>query len=346
MREHLRVGVIGAGWVAVSRHIPAFRRDSRTRVVAVMDPHLEHAEAVARRFGILGYYADIEEMLTKCRLDIVSVCTPPWAHCANAVAAMMRDCHVLVEKPMAMSLPECDVMISTASQKDRHLCVAHNFLFSHSMRQARLLAQSGALGRIIHVVAVQLSSPQRRLPRWYPRLPGGLFYDEVPHMLYLLQDFIGPLNLVGVNAEKDITQQHLLKRLDVYFETAIATAHLKMVFNSPVSEWLLTVIGERQILVVDVFRDILLVLPSDNGHRARDILKTSLLAVSQHLVGVLRSGARFFYGSLLYGHDILVNRFVTSVIEGSEVPVNPKDARDIVRLMHEILARAYSDARS
>lgn len=339
-RRPLAVGVVGAGWVAAARHIPSFLRDGRVRVEAVFDPAPERAQAVARRHRIPQVYGQLSDFLAH-GLDVVSICTPPWTHAPLAIEALRRGCHVLVEKPMAMSAEEALRMIEAARGSGASLCVAHNFLFSRSMRKALLLLESGQLGDVQHAIALQLSSPQRRLPVWYPDLPGGLFFDEAPHMVYLLRRFLGELSVLqawGQEAPAGVAQR--LDRVEARLGGDRGSAELSMSFRSPVSEWLLTVIGTRLVLVLDIFRDILVVQRADGAHGTGDVLKSSLRAFWQALAGFATSGALFSTGRLLYGHETLVRRFLDSVVDGAPLPVMPEEGMAVVQTMESILERA------
>ena len=95
----LRVGIVGMGWVATARHIPAFKRDGRSTIEAVLDRDRSKAESAARRFRIPRFFNRLEEFL-QAPLDVVSVCTPPWTHASLVEAAIRAGKHILVEKPM------------------------------------------------------------------------------------------------------------------------------------------------------------------------------------------------------------------------------------------------------
>jgi scyllo-inositol 2-dehydrogenase (NADP+) len=336
----LAVGVIGAGWVASARHIPSYLRDSRVRVEALLDPVPERAEEVACRHRIPHTYHELPDFLGH-KLDVVSICTPPWTHAPLAIAALRRGCHVLVEKPMAMSAEEASQMIEAAREGGASLCIAHNFLFSRSMSKALLLLESGQVGDVQHAIALQLSSPQRRLPAWYPDLPGGLFFDEAPHMVYLLRRFLGDLSVRqawGQEAPPGMDQR--LDRVEARLGGTRGGAELSMSFRSPVSEWLLTVVGTRLVLVLDIFRDILVVQKPDGTHGTGDVLKSSLRAFWQAAAGFATSGALFSTGRLLYGHETLVRRFLDSVVDGAPLPVTPEEGMAVVQTMESILEQA------
>ena len=232
-------------------------------------------------------------------------------------------------------------MIEASGESGASLCVAHNFLFSRSMRKAQLLLERGQVGEVQHALALQLSSPRRRLPTWYPKLPGGLFFDEAPHMVYLLRRFLGELSVEqawGQPAPPDAAQR--LDRVQARLQGARGGGDLSMSFRAPVSEWLLTVVGTRKVLVLDIFRDLLVVQSPDGAHGTIDVLKSSLGAFWQGLAGFATSGALFSTGRLLYGHETLVRRFIDSIVEGAPPPVTAEEGRAVVQTMEAILEQA------
>ena len=108
--QALKVGLIGCGSAAVSSwgHIPALKRIKQAELVAVCDRDEKLAKKTAEAFHINKYYSDLSDMLKSERMDMVDVCTPPRTHAEMSVMSMNAGRHVLVEKPMALSLTEAE----------------------------------------------------------------------------------------------------------------------------------------------------------------------------------------------------------------------------------------------
>jgi predicted dehydrogenase len=286
------------------------------------------------------------------RLDIVSICTPPWTHHPLALRFFERGCHVLTEKPMAMSGEEAAGMIDAARLAGTSLCVSHNFLFSRSMLRAERLIQRGEVGAIQHVVGLQLSSPSRRLPTWYADLPGGLFFDEAPHLVYLMRRFLGGLQVDFASVDRAQAGQQPVAHVQARLSGRTASGLLTMSFLAPVSEWVVLVVGSERVLMLDIFRDILAVLRPDGSHSPREVLSSSLRFALGLAKGFLTSGSLYASRHLLYGHDVLIGRFVDSILNGDPPPVGGEDGRQVVQAMRDILRTAgygtpsrFSDAR-
>lgn len=341
----LRVAVVGLGWVALNRHLPALRRRPDVEVAGVVDRSAEKAAAVARRLGIrrsAGTAGSPDDVHWLEEVDAVTIATPPASHHPLAAAWLEAGRHVLVEKPFAMTRAEAGDLARRAAASRRVLAVVHNFQFARSLRRARRLLDGGRLGELRAVWATQLSNPRRRLPRWYEELPLGLFADESPHLFYLVRAFAGAGVTVGDARVTASTEgRRTPNSVSVGFENGSVPARLDMRFEAPVSEWQLALLGSEALAVVDLFRDILVVVPNDGAHAARDILSNSAHALAGHIWGTAASGARMVFGRLDYGNDEVVRRFVEATRTG-EAPAGMgfEDGAAVVGLQHAVIDRA------
>lgn len=328
-----RVGVVGGGWVATARHIPGFRSHRDADVTVLYDRNAERARAVAEREGIPRWCASVEELLAE-PVDVVSLCTPPWTHAELAIAALERGVHVFTEKPMAMNATEATAMVTAARAADRLLCVSHNFLYSRAVRRADALLRNA--GPPTYAMGLQMSSLRRRLPTWYAELPGGLLFDELPHMIYTLDHFLGPLRVEGVRATTGDGGE--VRTAEIQLASDRGSGQVVTVFDSPVSEWHVGLVAPGAAVDLDLFRDICMVVKPDNEHKALDILRTSSRALFEHTRGFVASGARLVGRRLYWGHDALIRAFVDAVRSGGSSPVDPDTAVGVVRLTDGIVS--------
>ena len=336
----LKVGLIGGGWVASARYLPAFKRDRRVRVTALLDTDAEVARRVADRHGIPEVKRGLDDFLA-LPLDAVAITTPPATHAELIQAALAAGKHVLVEKPMTLTADAGRRLAAQAESQGLVLCPAHSFLFSRSLLRADAILASGRAGEVRGAIGMQMSSYRRRLPDWYPGLPGGLAYDEAPHLLYLMQHFLGELSLEvswreGPDAAHEITGARLRGER--------GSGYLSMWLGAPLSEWLFTLCCSRAVLVIDLFRDVLVLLPPEAGHRGRDVLAAAGWATGRFWRGVVASGWRSLGGRLLFGHDRLVRAFVDAVCDGTPSPVAAADGWRMVALMEQIGGRPEAPA--
>ena len=143
----LKAAIIGSGLIAKLKHIPAFHKHrDKVHLAALCDVNIEGARQAASAAGIPTAYADVAEMLAKEKPDIVDICTPPKTHAKLAIQVMQAGSHVLIEKPMAQSVEECDAIIAAARDNKVKVCVAHSDLFYYPFIEARKLVREGAIG--------------------------------------------------------------------------------------------------------------------------------------------------------------------------------------------------------
>jgi predicted dehydrogenase len=125
--DRVRVALVGAGYVA-AHHLRALKALAFVDVVGICDRDKSRAQALAERFGVTGVYPDLAAM-ADAKPHVVHILTPPEFHCPLALEAMNMGCHVLVEKPMAESTQECDLMMARAQEKGVQHSVNHSDLF-------------------------------------------------------------------------------------------------------------------------------------------------------------------------------------------------------------------------
>jgi predicted dehydrogenase len=234
---------------------------------------------------------------------------------------------------MALDLGEARSMADVASAAGRILTISHNFGFARSTRAAQ--DYLGPEPELLFASAVQLSSERRRLPVWYRDLPGGLLFDEVPHLLYTLRGWCGPLQLAGATATWRPDNHPGV--VEAQF-TGLVPAQATMVFGAPLSEWHVTLVGRRRVVDLDLFRDIAVRVGSDGAHLAGDIARTSAKAMLDHGLGFVGSGFEMLRGRLRWGHDLLIAAFVEACQGQRENPVPVGDALDVVAMTDELMA--------
>lgn len=148
----LRVGLIGAGTIAYSAHLPAIRKLRDTlELVAVADIRAGNAERAAREFGAAAYYEDYHQLLARGDIDFVDICTPEFLHAEQTEAAASAGVHVICEKPMAATVAEADRMIAACEQAGVRLMIAHSRRFTGRYQQIRKAIDRGDIGEVRYV---------------------------------------------------------------------------------------------------------------------------------------------------------------------------------------------------
>ena len=188
----LRVGILGSGGWA-GRYGAALQEATQVKLVAVACG--SRAPAYAEKFGI-RLEPSPEALCEANDIDIVAVVTPHGLHAAHAVLAAQCGKHVIVEKPMATCVAECDQMIRAAEKNHVKLMVAHSRRFFPLVKQAKALLDRGAIGRIL--MLRQLFSHNARSfgtkeGHWMsdPNLSMGFFIGYGIHQLDMTLHLVG-----------------------------------------------------------------------------------------------------------------------------------------------------------
>lgn len=149
MDRHLGVGIIGLG--VGLRHAQAVQQDPRTRLAGVADQDANIAARRGRELSPDQTATDYRELLANPAIDLIIVATPDHFHRDQTVAALLAGKHVLVEKPMAPSLAECQDMVDAARAAGKLLMVGHSVRFTPAFTTIKTLVDHGDLGEIYYV---------------------------------------------------------------------------------------------------------------------------------------------------------------------------------------------------
>ncbi len=189
----LRLAVVGCGAIASLHHMPAITLSDRVEAVVLVDVDEGRARKLAARFGVPEVATDTGGL--PGRVDAAVVALPNHLHAPVSIDLLRRGIHVLVEKPMAMNVRECDEMIAAAAEARAVLAVGHEFRFFDSSLLVGNLLRDGLLGEI-----VRFEMRQGVIPRWpfatdfflkKETAGGGVLADYGAHVLDLLLWWLG-----------------------------------------------------------------------------------------------------------------------------------------------------------
>lgn len=144
----IKVGIIGCGKIAQVRHIPEYLANPNAEICGFYDINLARAEELARKYGAKAY-PTYEALLADPSIDAVSVCAANHVHAEISIAALKAGKHVLCEKPMAISLEECEAMVAAARESGKYLMIGQNQRLAKAHVKARELIAQGAIGKVL-----------------------------------------------------------------------------------------------------------------------------------------------------------------------------------------------------
>ena len=181
--RRLRIGIAGLGR-AFSIMLPALASD-KLEIVAGADPRPEARERFTADFKAPAY-ATVEEMCAAPAVEAVYISTPHGFHRANVEAAAAHRKHILVEKPMALTLEDCQAMTAAARAAGVVLIVGHSHSFDLPIVKAREIIASGAVGELKMITSAYytdfLYRPRRR-EELDTAQGGGVMYNQAPHQV-------------------------------------------------------------------------------------------------------------------------------------------------------------------
>ena len=166
MGKPLKIGIIGSGGIA-GAHVRAYKKMDDVEIVAVADVMPGRAQEFIDRYELVGSrpFEDHRKLL-ELELDGVSICTPNSAHHQTSVDSLLAGKHVLVEKPMSVTLEQAVDMVHASKKSDRMLTIGFQPRYDPNMKVLQDIVQSGQLGKVYYV---QTGGGRRR------GMPGGTF---------------------------------------------------------------------------------------------------------------------------------------------------------------------------
>jgi predicted dehydrogenase len=345
----LRTGIVGCGLIA-EKHAAVVRGLRGCRLAAVCDRDIGLASRFARRFDVPGVYVGIDEMLASGTCDAVHITTPPATHAAVARKALEAGCHVLVEKPAAMTLAELDALGTAATRKGVRLAVVHNMLFEPATRQALSVVASGRLGRVVSLHVrdwypsgdAVLSNPAH----WCHRLPGGMFGEMLPHPLYLADALMPGVEPSHVSASRLHPATGLpCDELLVLLSGEGTMAVIGLSLNGPRELFEFDVVCERGVVRASV-TDGAVRIETDRGRPSRTALAMRNLSHGARIgLQTLAAGAMTLGRVRRSGHEVVLRDFYRALRSGEGFVVKPERMRSTTMLYERVCAMLPSYVR-
>jgi phthalate 4,5-cis-dihydrodiol dehydrogenase len=184
----LRLGIVGLGR-AFSLMLPTFIADTRVTLAAGTDPREQARRQFESDFGAPSY-SSIEDLCADKSVDAVYIASPHQFHAAHVEIAANAGKHILVEKPMALDLAECQLMIAAARRTGVHLIVGHSHSFNAPILRARELIASGRFGQLRMITALNFTDflyRPRRLEELSTKEGGGVVFSQAAHQVDIVR---------------------------------------------------------------------------------------------------------------------------------------------------------------
>ena len=350
----LKVAIVGCGKIA-DAHASQIQRVGGCEIVGVCDRELLMAKQLYERFPVKRYFADLSDLVSEARPDVVHITTPPESHFEIARFCLENGCHVYVEKPFTVDAEEAGRLVDLAYQCGLKLTAGHNYQFSHAARRMRALVETGYLGEPpVHMESYygyDLGDPSyaRALLgdkyHWVRRLPGKLLHNVISHGIARIAEFLtsddpqviacgfaSPL-LKGIGETEIVDELRVMiseeERTTAYFTFS---SQMKPVLQE------FRIYGSKNGLILDQSHEVLIRLRGAKFKSYADYFIPPVLLAKQYL-GDLLSNTSLFLNRDFHmdsGMKYLIESFYHSIREDAPVPIPYREILLTAKIMDAI----------
>jgi predicted dehydrogenase len=258
----IRYGIVGLGRAGWGIHVHQLRGRADAKITAVVDPVKERRDEAAAEFGCAAY-TSLSRMLAQSGgdIDVVVIATPSVDHGRDTKKALRAGKHVVVEKPMAMSLAEADSMIAAADEAGKLLIIHQNYRFFPEFLHLKEIIDSGLLGRVFHIRNYIAGFTRRNDWQTLSKNGGGHLNNTCVHFLdQILQLLPGRVEQVMGDLQQIASAGDVEDHVKALIRTdAGATADIEISFAQnvaiPLPKWI--VAGAHGTLTSDGSKSIL-----------------------------------------------------------------------------------------
>lgn len=247
----MNFAIIGCGFIA-KKHAVAIEKISNASLVAVCDKQPDTMEFYANTYGAKPY-TDSQEMLKDQSIDVVCICTPSGLHAVIAEQVALAKKHIVLEKPIAMTIEETDRIINAAKSNGIKLTIVHPNRFRTAVQETKKILDSGLLGKISHANCLV---NWNRGQEYYDQAPwrgtkshdGGVLMNQAIHNLDLLLWFMGePKELFSMEATRlrDIEAEDVSAGIIRFENGALANVQASSTVYPKNFEESITIFGEK-----------------------------------------------------------------------------------------------------
>lgn len=332
-----RVGIIGCGKI-FPMHAYSIQGLSQVEIVSVCDVDKVKAKTAATTFAC-RYYMNYEEMYEKEKLDSVHICTPHYLHPKMTLEAMKRGIHVLLEKPVAISLDEAYEISQGKNQYGVQVMVSFQNRFNPASIRIKEILESGILGPVLGArasLAWQRTDEYYQESSWkgtWEKEGGGVVIDQAIHTLDLMNWFIdlkvkSVIATLGNRGQARIEVEDYAEGVIIYENDVRASFHFMnyYTYDAPVEleitceKGLIKLVGDEAII---------------------DTFDGKLENIRRH------PGERFFFGDAKQywgvGHKKLITYFYECLVREEQIKKN--DFNDVL-ITQEIVMSIYESGKN
>ncbi|MBN2076577.1 MAG: Gfo/Idh/MocA family oxidoreductase [Dehalococcoidales bacterium] len=319
----MKIGIVGCGAIARRGHLPIYKTMPEIEIAGIADLDLSLAEKVAAEFDIPRFVSSCEELLFDDSIEMIDICTPTQTHLSVVKTAAAAGKHLLVEKPLSVTLEDALEIQKIIRDHNVSLCVVHNWRYAPSVKQVADRIKGGFLGNIVTIHGLGLTSfPSSWTLNTWLYHQGGVLYDFGPHMVDMLlyMKSFTPIKTVFA-AGGDFSQGNMdfmnYSVITIEFEDgAVITADINWMTAS-VLKFTLDIHGTAGNILLDIRNDS---FSEVHGFSTPvDDIRYFIRKMWRIGTGVL--SGRYFKGANSY-YKPIINDFINAINGTGEIPVS------------------------
>lgn len=357
----MNIAIVGCGIIA-DAHVNEIRKIQDTEIVAVCDKEFLMAAQLADRYDIPDYFDDFERMIKQCRPDVVHILTPPASHFSLGLAAIEAGCHVLMEKPFAVTRDEAVSLIEKAKLHKKKIMVNHFHNFSPPSLKLRDMVSLGVLGEVLHIegfysystkspVAIALLEDRNA---WLHQLPGKLLQNNIDHLIGKIVEFLPDSNpsvwacAKRVNDDvRKISHSYIHDELRVMIAGEKVTAYATFSSNISPFQHTMTVYGTKCSVSIDYESRTMILKPVSSLPGPFGKLSTPFIAGRKYIAEGFRNLIKFAKSDFHFyaGINILLKNFYKCIREKTDTPIPSTDIVKTTMIMDEIFRQISGDVQ-
>lgn len=320
----MNFAIIGCGFIS-EKHADTINNITGAKLVAVCDKCPEAMKRYEDEFGATAY-TDIEEMLLNEQIDIVNICTPSGSHTSIAKLAARYGKHIIVEKPMALTLEDTDLIIAASESNNVKLAVVHPNRFRPAVLRLKEILNAGLLGEISHALCIV---NWNRGQHYYDQAPwrgtkehdGGVLMNQAIHNLDLLLSFLGsPTEVFSMEATRlrNIEVEDVSTGVIRFESGALATVQASTTVYPRNLEESITIFGEKGTVKI-------------GGAHALQFEILDIQGLQEETAQYINDVASNPWGTP--GHERIIRDMIEAVCEDREPVITGEDGRNAVELV-------------
>ena len=344
----MKIGIIGCGEVAPA-HVQAYQNLKNVEIVSRCDLDINKAKNLATNFRINKTYVNYWDMFEKEDLDLIDICTPVSTHAQIVCDVAETAPAIFLEKPMALTVSDCNKMIKAVEKNGSKLCIGHNQIFSPNIQRAKAMVDSDNFD--LHSFSTIEKESFEILKAYNLALPwnvipeqGGLIWEVCGHLAYLQLHFLPDIK--EVYAVGDKIKYPVYDDFTVLLRTSgkhYGMIELSWLSNETEMVYELRDSTGKRVKIYWEF-DYFLENSEEPPLTIKKTARNVFVDEKRLLQKWIRFGVCYFRKKKLLSVVNLISKYVECIEKDIPPPVSPEDGRNTISLL-ECIKKSLDEGR-